>query len=251
MAGEFYISNLAGTFDYQTILDAYYQAQMQPVLMLQNQESTLDSKLSAINEFQSLLSDFYSVFNDLTSTNILEQKVASSSNENVLSVKVTDPLKAQVGSYDVTVKQLAKNDVWLSLSGVTSTDSAPATAAGTLQISYAGTVIATVDYDTDTTTSTPSTLQEIASAINSAQDKVIASVIYDGSQYRLLLSGKDTGEANVISITEIGSGDLLDQLQLGDAYSSSHVQQAQDAISRSTDKTLAVLPILLGMQYRV
>ncbi|TCK06642.1 flagellar filament capping protein FliD [Phorcysia thermohydrogeniphila] len=230
MAGEFYISNLAGTFDYQTILDAYYQAQMQPVLMLQEQESTLNSKISAINEFQDLISNFYNVFDELTSTNILEQKVAFSSDESVLSVKVTDPLKAQVGSYDVTVKQLAKNDVWLSVNGVASTDSVPATTAGTLQISYAGTVIATVDYDTDTNTSTPSTLQEIASAINSAQDKVIASVIYDGSQYRLLLSGKDTGETNVISITEIGSGDLLDQLQLGDSYTSSHVQQAQDAI---------------------
>jgi|GEM_PF-298950 len=230
MAGEFYISDIAGTFDYQTILDAYHQVQMQPVLMLQQQESTLDSKISAINEFQDLISNFYDVFDELTSTNILEQKVASSSGESVLSVKVTDPLKAQVGSYDVTVKQLAKNDVWLSLGGVTSPDSIPATAAGTLQISYAGDVIATVDYDTDPDTSTPSTLQEIASAINSAQDKIIASVIYDGSQYRLLLSGKDTGETNIISITEIGSGDLLDQLQLGDSYPTSHVQQAQDAV---------------------
>jgi flagellar hook-associated protein 2 len=200
MAGEFYISDIAGTFDYQTILDAYHQVQMQPVLMLQQQESTLDSKISAINEFQDLISNFYDAFDELTSTNILEQKVASSSGESVLSVKVTDPLKAQVGSYDVTVKQLAKNDVWLSLGGVTSPDSIPATAAGTLQISYAGDVIATVDYDTDPDTSTPSTLQEIASAINSAQDKIIASVIYDGSQYRLLLSGKDTGETNIISI---------------------------------------------------
>ena len=230
MAGEFYISNLAGTFDYKTILDAYYQAQMQPVLMLQDQESVLDRKLSAINEFQTLLSDLYSVFNDLTSTNILEQKVTSSSNEDVLSVKVTDPLKAQVGSYEVKVKQLAKNDVWFSLKGVGSEDDIPATSSGTIQISYGDTVVATVDYDTDPSTDIPSTLKEIASAINSTQDKVIASVIYDGSQYRLLLSGKDTGETNVISITEIGSGDLLDQLQLGDSYSSSHVQQAQDAI---------------------
>jgi len=250
MAGEFYISNLAGTFDYKTILDAYYQAQIQPVLSLKTQESDLNEKISAINKFQELISNFYSVFNDLTSSTALEEKTATSSDETVLTVKVTDPLKAQTGSYEITVNQLAKNDVWLSLSGVDSPDSVPATASGTIEISYAGTVVATVDYDTDTSSSTPSTIQEIASAINSSQDKVTASVIYDGSQYRLLLSGKDTGEDNVIEISETGSGDLLDQLQLGNDYSSSHVQQAQDAtitlygqnISSSTNTFKGVIP---------
>ena len=231
MAGELYISNLAGTFDYQQILDAYYQAQMSSVSFYESQESKLEKKLSAIKQFSSIVDNLYKAFNDLTSSNLLEKKEISVSDENVLTATVTDPLKATEGDVTVYVKQLAKNDVWFSQSGVSDLSSAVATKDGTIQISYAGSVVATIDYDTDTSDSTkPSTLEEIASAINSAQNKVVASVIFDGSNYRLLLSGVDTGSGNVISIDEIGSGDLLDKLQLGSDYTESHVQTAQDAI---------------------
>ncbi|SMP06918.1 flagellar hook-associated protein 2 [Desulfurobacterium pacificum] len=230
MAGELYVSNLAGTFDYQTILEAYYQAQMQPVLYLQQQEDAINTKISAVNDFETKIEAFYEKFDTLISGDLLNDKQVSVSNENVLSASVTDADKAVTGSVDVTVNQLAQNDVWLSQAGVSDLDSAVATAAGTIQITYAGNVVATIDYDTDTTdAANPSTLKEIADAINNAQDKVKASIIYDGTSYRLLLSGVDTGADNTISISEVGGGDLLDKLQLGDNYSASHVQTAQDA----------------------
>jgi len=230
MAGELYISNLVGTFDYQQILSLYYQSQSAPIQFLKQREDIINQKITALNEFKSDIEGLYDAFNSLTSTTILDQKEVSVSNPEVLSAEVSDPLSAQPGSVSVTVDALAKNDVWLSQSGVSDLSSAVATKAGEIQISYAGQVVATVDYDADATDSAyPSTLTEIADAINEAQDKVKASVIYDGSQYRLLLSGADTGAANTISVTETGNGDLLDQLQLGDDYSASHVQTAQDA----------------------
>jgi len=257
MAGEIYISNLAGTFDYQQLLDTYYQAQMQPVYLLQSQESVLDSKISALNDFASKIDDLYSAFNSLTSTTILDQKSVTSSNETVLTASVYDASKALTGSVSVDVKQLATNDVWLSQASVADLTSAVAMTSGTIEISYAGNVVATINYDTDTADSTnPSTLQEIASAINNAQDKVRASVIFDGTGYRLLLSGVDTGSSNTISITETGGGDLLDQLQIGSSYPSSHVQTAQDAvvsvygtdISSSTNTFTDAVP---GIQFTV
>ncbi|ADU97124.1 flagellar filament capping protein FliD [Thermovibrio ammonificans] len=230
MAGELYISNLVGSFDYQQILSLYYQSQSAPIQFLQQKENTINQKISALKEFQTDIQNLYDAFDTLTSPNLLDSKSVTVSDPSVLTAQVTDPLSAQPGTVDVTVDALAKNDVWLSQAGVTDLSSAVATTSGTIQISYAGQVVATIDYDTDTTDSTePSTLTEIADAINNAQDKVVASVIYDGSQYRLLLRGVDTGADNTISITEVGGGDLLDQLQLGDNYSSSHVQTAQDA----------------------
>jgi flagellar hook-associated protein 2 len=232
MSGEIYVSNLAGTFDYQEILNAYYQAQMRSVSFLENQESILEKKVSAVNEFSNKIDNIYTSFNNLTSTNILNEKKVSVSDDNVLTATITDPQSAIKGSVEIDVKQLAKNDVWFSQSGVSDLTSAVATEDGTIQISYAGSVVATIDYDTDTSDSSkPSTLQEIATAINNAQDKVKASVVFDGSQYRLLLEGADTGSDNTVSIEEVDSGNLLDQLQLGDNYSSSHVQTAQDAVA--------------------
>ena len=230
MAGELYISNLAGTFDYQEILNLYYQSQSAPINLLKSQESKLSEKESALKEFNSNIQKFYEAFNSLTSSYELEKKNVSISNPSVLSANVLDPLSAQEGSYTVEVNQLAKNDVWLSQKGVSSLSDPVSTTSGQLTIEYEGQSVAVVDYDEDTSDNAkPSTLTEIANAINSSQDKVVASVIFDGSSYRLLLSGKDTGEKATISIKETGNGDLLDNLELGDNYSESHVQVAQDA----------------------
>jgi len=250
MAGELYVSNLAGTFDYQSILDVYYQSQIQPVLLLQQQEAELDAKISAINDFQSLIDNMYSALNGLTDQSLIYEKSVSVSDETAITARIIDSTKAQPGIYTLDVKQLAKNDVWLSQSGVESTEDAPQTAAGTIEISYAGETVATIDYDEDTP------LEDIVNDINSAQDKVRAALIYDGSSYRLLLTGADTGADNTISITETGDGDLLDQLEIGDGYSDSHVQVAQDAvvnlygedISSSTNTFSNVIP---GLEFTV
>ncbi|WP_456426369.1 flagellar filament capping protein FliD [Desulfurobacterium sp.] len=250
MAGELYLSNLVGGFDYQQILDQMYSIKSVQIQYYQQRESELQNKKSALSSFDSLLEKFQDVANDLFDDSIFEQKSVSVSNESAVNVTITDPTAVDASSFDLSVVQTAKKDVWLSQAGVSDETAAVATTAGTLQISYGGDVVATIDYDADTSTDTPSTIQEIANAINAAQDKVKATVFFDGTNYRLLLSGADTGANNTISITETGGGDLLDVLQLGDAYVNSHVQTAQDAIieiygtqvSSSTNDFTSVIP---------
>ncbi len=230
MAGELSISNLVGGFDYQQILDQMYSLKSVQIQYYQQRESELQNKKSALSSFDSLLENFQDVANDLFDDSIFQQKAVSVSDESAVKVTITDPTAVDASSFDVSVIQTAKKDVWLSQAGVSDETAPVATTAGTLQISYGGDVVATIDYDTDTSTDTPSTIQEIANAINSAQDKVRATVFFDGTNYRLLLSGEDTGADNTISVTETGGGDLLDVLQLGDNYTASHVQTAQDAV---------------------
>ncbi|OMH40451.1 flagellar filament capping protein FliD [Desulfurobacterium indicum] len=230
MAGELSISNLVGGFDYQQILDQMYSLKSVQIQYYQQRESELQNKKSALSSFDSLLEKFQDIANDLFDDSIFQQKAVSVSNESAVKVTITDPTAVDASSFDVSVVQTAKKDVWLSQAGVSDETAPVATTAGTLQISYGGDVVATIDYDTDTSTDTPSTIQEIANAINAAQDKVKATVFFDGTNYRLLLSGEDTGADNTISVTETGGGDLLDVLQLGDNYTASHVQTAQDAV---------------------
>jgi len=231
MAGEIYLSNLSGQFDYQSILDKYLELKNQQIAILQEKEAKIYDKKYSYQNFSELLTNLNTSFEKLTDPALFEQKSVFVSDESVLTATVTDPAKISDTSLNITSKQLAKNDIWLSQSGVSDKDtSAVATTAGTIEISYAGNMVATIDYDTDTADTTkPSTLQEIADAINNAQSSVQASIFFDGTNYRLLLSGADTGSANTISFTETGSGDLLDQLQLGSSYSASNVQVAQNA----------------------
>ncbi len=231
MAGEIYLSNLSNQFDYQSILDKYEELKNYQVALLQEKEYKIYDKKYAYQSYSDLINTFNGSFEKLTDTALLDQKSVAVSNETVLKATVTDPAKVTQTNISITSNQLAQNDVWLSQSGVADKDtSAVATTAGTIEISYAGNVVASINYDTDTADTTqPSTLQEIADAINAAQDSVNASVFFDGTNYRLLLSGKDTGADNTVSITETGGGDLLDQLQLGSNYSASNVQAAQNA----------------------
>ena len=231
MAGEIYLSNLSGQFDYQTILDKYQQLKSQQIAILQEKEAAIYNKKFAYQSFGDLLSSFASSFEKATDLATFDKKNVVVSNENILKATITDSSKMSETNLNIVSKQLAKNDVWLSQSGISNKDTnAVATNNGTIEISYAGAVVATIDYDADTTNATrPSTLQEIADAINSAQDSVNASIFYDGTDFRLILSGANTGASNTISISETGSGDLLDQLELGDSYSSSNVQVAQNS----------------------
>ncbi len=189
----------------------------------------LSQKKAAFSDFGDIVKEFRDIFDDLVSGDLDYQKKVSVSDENVLSASITNHATAIPTNLDITVNQLAKADTWLSQAGTSDKDSsAVATTAGTLQITYAGNLVATIDYDTDTADSTnPSTLQEIASAINNAQSDVKASIFYDGTNYRLLLTGQETGSTKTISLSD--TGDLLNQLQLGSSFSGSHVQTAQNA----------------------
>ncbi|WP_281951139.1 flagellar filament capping protein FliD [Nitrosophilus kaiyonis] len=225
MAGEIYLSNLSGQFDYQGILQKFQELKTKQLSLLQQKEDEISQKKSAFKTFGNMINDFKKNLDSLLNDKIFYDKDVSVSNENILSASVIDSQKLSETSIQLTTKQLAKNDVWLSQSGVSNKDSdAVATSDGTLQIKYAEEEIANIDYTNS------DTLQEIANKINSSQDKVIASIFYDGNNYRLLLSGKDTGKDNIIELNETGSGDLLDSLQIGSNYSDSHVQNSQNAI---------------------
>lgn len=230
MAGEFFVSNLVGDFDYNQILQQMQSVKSLKVSFLQQKEQQLEQKKSAISNFGSLADELKSIADELTGTSLFDNKSVTASDDSVLSLSVTDPSKASAANLDIQVNQLARNDVWLSQSGTADKSSAAAAAGGTLQLTFGGEVVATIDYDTDAAdAANPSTLQEIADAVNSRQDSVTASIFYDGSSYRLLLSSKETGSANSVGITETGGGDLLDRLQLGDNYAASHVKSAQNA----------------------
>ena len=231
MAGELFISDLAGGFDYNEILQKVQLLKSQQIAILREREDLLSQKKAAISDFGDIVSELQDIFDDLTSGDLSYEKQITVSNEDIIEASITNKYKAIPSNVDITVNQLAKNDVWLSQAGLSDKDSAAvATTNGTLEISYAGNVVATIDYDTDASDSTkPSTLQEIADAINSAQDDVNATIFFDGTNYKLLISGKDTGTNNTVELNETGGGDLLTQLQIGSGYASSHVQTSQNA----------------------
>ena len=220
MAGEIYLSNLSGQFDYKQILDKYEQLKLEQINLIQSKELKVQQAKSAFKSYAGMLKEFKSSFEAIADGTFFDQKKVTVSNEQIASVSVVNDSAVEPTQLDFTVTALAKNDVWLSQEGVASTSDSVATTDGTLTIKV-GDVSVDIDYTADDSLST------IAQKINDADAGATASIFFDGSNYRLLVSSQNSGTESAISFSD--SGDLLDNLALGDDYTDSHVQTAQNA----------------------
>jgi flagellar hook-associated protein 2 len=114
---------------------------------------------------------------------------ATSSNTGLLTASVQG--SAAPGTYNVTVHSLA------AVHKLTSTGFSPTEAVGkgTLHLSMGG------NDPVDIAVGSGSTITDIAKSINDAEVGVYASVINDGTQSFLTLTGKQTGAVNAIKLT--------------------------------------------------
>lgn len=181
------------------------------------QQTALNSLSSALSTFQTKLSSLNSI-----SGSILQNK-ATLSSEGYATADVTS--KAQAGSYQFFVKQLASKDQ-------VALQSLPA--SGSLQIGQPGNAEATgftVDladaaYQTDGTLD----LSKLAADIN-AQAKtnklgVSATLVRSGGVTNLVLTSEKTGVAQKISLSLDGADEATTAASLG----SKQLSAAQDAI---------------------
>lgn len=117
---------------------------------------------------------------------------ATSSSE---SVTVTQGEGALAGTYDLSVLNLARAET--SRSFTFADDAAGAfTSSGTLGITVGADTEITVDYDATMS------LSDLAASINASDARVSASVLFDGTDYRLQVSAEGTGTANALSFTD-------------------------------------------------
>ena len=197
MAGEFYISNLIGDFDYQPYLDKMKEVKMIPVQNLKAQEGVLSAKLKGINAIKSKLSSLLSAVDSLTSDDLYDVRKVSVSDSSVLSAEIVGDV--QEATYDVSVSQLAKSNSYVvgTVNKIASLDS-PLSSNGSLVISYKENGEAesfSVDYG-------GKTLKEVAQEINDS-GKIKATIINRGTadspDYQLLLSPVKTGTENEIT----------------------------------------------------
>jgi flagellar hook-associated protein 2 len=131
--------------------------------------------------------------NSLTNS-AFDAKTATSSNPDVISAAASS--SAAPGIYSLRVNNLAQAQQVTS-QGFDSPTSA--ITQGTLQFQIGNGAVTTVTVD-----SSNNTLQGLAGAINSANTGLTASVINDGTAsqpYHLLLTARNTGTANAVTIT--------------------------------------------------
>ncbi|MGH7074162.1 MAG: flagellar filament capping protein FliD [Stellaceae bacterium] len=166
-----------------------------PITALQKAEQPISTKISALGQVQNSLSSLQSALASLADVQSLPQRTATSSSGDV-AASVTNA--AATGTYQIGNIHLASAETLLS-SGFQSASGA--LGAGSLSIQVGSGAATTL-----TIASGEDNLADIASTINSAGLGVSANVVFDGTNYSLMLTGQDTGTTHAFSVS--GSGGL-------------------------------------------
>lgn len=200
---------------------------------LTNRITLQQQKSSAYSLLTSLMTSFKSSASALDDDGLYQKRSVSGSTS---SVSVTADSGVSLQSFSISDTVLAKKDVQESGSYSSST-STVATGSGTMSLSISG-----LSFDINYTSST--TLEDLKNSINdTAGARVSASILQVGSgDYRLVLTSKETGADQAISISDSTGGSLGSQLLSYDATTNpdgmQNIQAASDASFKYNGITL-------------
>lgn len=232
----------AGTgsgIDVESLITKLMVSEKTPLTKIATKEASLQSKISLIGQFKSLISSLQTSATGLQNLGKLNGIKATVGNTSALSVTATND--ASAASYSVDVLQLAKTQQIVSSSGKFASASDALVAKAADGTSAAATVTINFGTVTEQTTGTPPvtvksfaadsarkqeitvsagddgviSLQDVADAINGGDYGVKASLISDTTgSVRLSLSGDDPGAENAFKI-DVSAATGVDQTKFG------------------------------------
>ena len=201
--------------DVKGLVDQLINAEKTPkTKQFDAQEASYQAKISAYGSLKSALTKFQKTVNGMDSFSDFNRKTATSSDQTVLTADAVST--ASAGSYNVDVTQLAGAQ---SLATQAYGDVTSPVGTGTLTIRFG-----TTDYNAGTDTynsfspnadsktltlqigAQNNSLEGIRDAINKAGGGVQASIVNDGTGYRLVLTSDKTGADNSMQIS-VGDAD--------------------------------------------
>lgn len=186
------IGGLSSGIDYNALIDQMMQIARRPIALLQARQSSYKEKTSVYDELSTKLSALMTAAGNLrTEANFYVRK-ASASDTTIFDAAAAST--AATGSYGVTVIWLAQAHR-IASSGLAAETSTVGSSSGDFSFQVGSGSVTTVAVTAATT------LQELRDAINAANGDAEASIINDGSLYRLVLTSKNPGAANAITVT--------------------------------------------------
>jgi len=224
------VGGLISGMDTEKMISQLQEIQKKPITQLQTKEAAYQVKFSAYSSLQGSLKDVKNAAKNLDSALDITSYSATSSNTSFLTAMVNST--AEPGSYSVKVNSLATAHK-LTSAAFTSTE---AVGKGTIHLKIGD------NEATDILVTNTSTIANIAQSINDADAGIYASVVTNGTDSYLALTGRQTGADNDISLTVTEDGTNpedaanLDTTGLsrlafisGSTENMSETQQAKDA----------------------
>lgn len=172
----------------ESIITSMMNLERAPITQLQQKQAEYQAKISSFGMVKSALSSLKSAVSALSDTdNFAPGFSATSSNEDILGVSVSDADSVSAGKYTITVNQLATS---AQMTSNTYTESDSTVGSGTLHFQVGDGDKQSISIDSDN-----QSLSDIATLINEADIDVSASVIrVSETDYRLSITANDTGK---------------------------------------------------------
>ncbi len=195
-------SGIGSGLDVNGLVSQLLTLERQPIVALERKEATYQAELSAYGSLKSALSGFQTTVRGLSSLARFQAVKASVADTGILGAGASST--ALPGSYSIEVKQLAQTHKLASAAFTNTTDSI---GTGTLTIQFGSvsggvfTANGAKPVKTVSVDSAHSSLSGVQDAINAAQIGVSASILNDGTGYKLVLTSQDSGAANSLKIT--------------------------------------------------
>jgi len=204
--------NFAGLgtgIDTESIIQQLLKVDSQPIQVLQARQQAIQQQQAAVNQISAAISGLQAAAATLTGPSAFSVVQGTSSDATVATI--TTDAGAQAGSHTLQVLQLAQAQ---KLASATQTSlTTPLGVSGQFVINGKAVTVNATD-----------TLQTLVAAINNAQAGVNASIVSTAANsYTVVLSAANTGTANAISLSDVGSGSIL-QNTLGLVGSSASIR---------------------------
>ncbi len=208
--------------DFNTILEAVMVAERRPLDDIRSQQSALQQKDSALASLSNLISNIQAPITSLTSATAFSNVAASSTDTSIATVSLGSGGIA--GAYDISVSFLAKTQVTSSTNGYAAASTVAAD-GGSISFTVNGVTTDPI------TVSSATTLSELKEEINNQGSDVVASIVNDGTNYKLIVSSRETGEDNGFTINNslTNSGGSAVAFAVGQNATTGNVQNARNA----------------------
>jgi flagellar hook-associated protein 2 len=182
--------------DVSTVVGELMQVERQPEVQLQNQQTSINSQVSALTGISTQLTALYTSVNSLKDIfGAFSQNTTGSSDSAIVSA--TADSTAAAGTHSITVSKLATTSS--SYSGYI--PSGTSLGGAQIIINYGSDPTKPVKTDTINIPSADTTLQQAASYINSGSYGATASVLTDSQGSRLVLVSKSSGANGNLNVS--------------------------------------------------
>lgn len=207
----------ASGLDVEGLITRLVAIRSQSVTTLQTRQQQINQASTTVSSFSTKLASLARAARALDTSSEFNATTASSSDATYVAATSSGGIVP--GAYSVGVTRLATEQRTRSNTFASSTDAI--NLSGTIDVSVAG------GPNVSVTVSGTDSLNDIAARLSSSGARINASVIYDGVNYRMLVRGLDTGDANTVTLNE--STPAL-AASLGLSTPANTYQSAQDAL---------------------